>query len=66
MPVRAWYFIRFPSEGATAPSSIPGVGWSDQWSFWQAGYPGVMVIDTAPFRYPYYHTAHADLAGLKL
>jgi hypothetical protein len=35
---------------------MPGVGWSDQWSFWQVGYPGVMVTDTAPFRYPRYHT----------
>ena len=30
---------------------------SDQWSFWQHGYPGLMVTDTAPYRYPYYHTA---------
>ncbi|MEQ9552746.1 MAG: M28 family peptidase [Coleofasciculus sp. G3-WIS-01] len=47
---------KFPSEGATLPNLIPGVGWSDQWAFWQQGYPGVMVTDTAPFRYPYYHT----------
>ncbi|EDX70861.1 peptidase, M28 family [Coleofasciculus chthonoplastes PCC 7420] len=47
---------KFPSEGATLPHKIPGVGWSDQWAFWQQGYPGVMVTDTAPFRYPYYHT----------
>ncbi|MFP4414658.1 MAG: M28 family peptidase [Coleofasciculus sp.] len=47
---------KFPSEGATLPPMIPGVGWSDQWAFWQQGYPGVMVTDTAPFRYPYYHT----------
>ena len=47
---------RFPSEGIAAPSDWPGIGWSDQWSFWQEGYPGVMVTDTAPFRYPYYHT----------
>ena len=45
----------FPSEGA-APSGLPGVGWSDHWSFWQEGYPGVMVTDTAPFRNPHYHT----------
>lgn len=44
-----------PSEGAAAPDAIPGVGWSDQWSFWQNGYPGVMVTDTALFRYPHYH-----------
>ena len=45
------------SEGAAMPEFIPGVSWSDQWSFWQHGYPGIMVTDTAPFRYPYYHTA---------
>lgn len=45
----------FPSEGAALPSFVTGVGWSDQWSFWQVGYPGVMVTDTAPFRNPAYH-----------
>ena len=34
---------------------IDGIGWSDHWSFWQEGYQGVMITDTAPFRYPYYH-----------
>ncbi len=48
---------RFPSEGAALPAAVPGVGWSDQWAFWQQGYPGLMVTDTALFRYPYYHTA---------
>jgi hypothetical protein len=43
------------SEGAALPGGIPGVGWSDHWSFWQSGYPAVMVTDTAPFRYPDYH-----------
>ena len=47
---------RFPSEGIAAPGNWPGIGWSDQWSFWQEEYPGIMVTDTAPFRYPYYHT----------
>jgi Zn-dependent M28 family amino/carboxypeptidase len=46
---------RFPSEGVAAPAWIAGIGWSDQWSFWQEGYPGVMVTDTAPFRNPNYH-----------
>jgi hypothetical protein len=45
----------FPSEGAALPAAIPGVGWSDHWSFWQAGYPALMVTDTALFRYPAYH-----------
>ena len=45
----------FPSEGAALPSGVPGVGWSDHWAFWQAGYPAIMVTDTAPFRNPNYH-----------
>jgi Peptidase family M28 len=48
---------KIPSEGAALPWFIPGVSWSDQWSFWKNGYSGIMVTDTAPFRYPYYHSA---------
>lgn len=49
---------KIPSEGATLPSFISGVAWSDQWSFWQCGYPAaIMITDTAPFRYPHYHEA---------
>jgi hypothetical protein len=44
-------------KAAALPAMIPGVGWSDQWSFWQHGYPGIMVTDTALFRSPYYHEA---------
>jgi Zn-dependent M28 family amino/carboxypeptidase len=47
---------KIPSESVATFESIPGIGWSDQWSFWRHDYPGVMVTDTAPFRYPYYHT----------
>jgi len=47
----------FPSEALAAPGWITGVGWSDHWSFWQHGYPGIMVTDTALFRYGAYHTA---------
>lgn len=46
---------KFPSEGSAVPAAIPGVGWSDHWSFWQQGYPAIMVTDTAPFRNPNYH-----------
>lgn len=45
-----------PVQDLTAPADVPGVGWSDQWSFWEAGYAAMMVTDTAPFRYPWYHT----------
>jgi len=48
--------VAFPSEGVAAPESIPGIGWSDQWAYWQFGWPALMVTDTAPFRYPHYHT----------
>jgi hypothetical protein len=48
---------KVPSEGASLLESLPGVGWSDHWSFWQEGYVGLMVTDTAPFRYPHYHEA---------
>jgi hypothetical protein len=49
---------KIPSEGAALPAFVPGVSWSDQWSFWQQGYPAIMVTDTAPFRYPYYHSSN--------
>ena len=49
---------KIPSEGAALPWFVPGVSWSDQWSFWKHGYPGIMVTDTAPFRYPYYHSTN--------
>jgi Zn-dependent M28 family amino/carboxypeptidase len=47
---------RTPLQAAAMPAGLPGAGWSDHWSFWQAGYPGLMVTDTAPWRYPWYHT----------
>jgi len=46
----------FPMQSAVAPRSLPGVGWSDHWAFWQEGYPAIMLTDTAPYRYPEYHT----------
>ncbi len=47
---------KFPSEGLAAPGWVTGIGWSDHWSFWKSGYPGIMVTDTALFRYPQYHS----------
>jgi hypothetical protein len=46
---------QFPSEGAALPGMVSAAGLSDHWSFWQAGYKGLMVTDTAMFRYPWYH-----------
>lgn len=48
---------QFPFQAGALPGFIAGIGWSDQWAFWQQGYKAIMVTDTAPFRYPYYHTA---------
>ncbi len=47
----------FPAESLATFEFIPGVAWSDQLSFWREGYPGLMVTDTAFYRYAYYHTA---------
>jgi len=46
---------QFPSVGGAAPGFLPGIDWSDHWAFEQQGFPALMVTDTAPFRYPYYH-----------
>ncbi|UCF00490.1 MAG: M20/M25/M40 family metallo-hydrolase [Planctomycetota bacterium] len=50
---------KFPSEGGAFPSFVPGITWSDHYSFWQQNYPAIMLTDTAPFRYPHYH-GHED------
>ncbi|MEO7687841.1 MAG: M28 family peptidase [Sphingomonas sp.] len=46
---------QFPSIGGTVPGFVTGIDWSDHWSFEQVGIPAVMITDTAPFRYPWYH-----------
>lgn len=46
---------RVPIQSVATFASIPGVSWSDHWSFWRAGYPAVMVTDTAFLRNPHYH-----------
>ena len=46
---------QFPSHGVAAPGFIPGVSWSDHWSFRRHGFPAIMITDTAFYRYPHYH-----------
>lgn len=41
-----------------APAFIPGIDFSDQLSYWDAGYRAVMVTDTAFYRNLNYHTAN--------
>src|SRR5687767_12367437 len=47
----------FPSQGVAAPGFVPGVTWSDHWSFRRHGFPAIMVTDTAFYRNPHYHLA---------
>jgi len=47
---------KFPTIGGVAPAFIPGIDFSDHWAFAQHGFPAIMLTDTAPYRYPHYHT----------
>lgn len=40
-----------------APTILPGIDFSDHRSYWAAGYPALMVTDTAFYRNPNYHQA---------
>lgn len=46
-----------PVESINAPSSVPGVDFSDHASYWRFGMPAIMVTDTAFLRNPNYHEA---------
>ncbi|MDQ2695285.1 MAG: M28 family peptidase, partial [Pseudomonadota bacterium] len=46
-----------PVYSINAPRSLVGVDFSDQLNYWEAGYPAVMITDTAFYRNPHYHTA---------
>lgn len=45
-----------PHQAAALPGFIPGVNWSDHWSFWKHGVDAFLVTDTLLFRDPHYHT----------
>lgn len=47
----------FPIECVATFAAVPGIDWSDHAAFWREGYRAFMVTDTAPYRYPHYHTA---------
>lgn len=44
-----------PVCSIAAPGAVPGVDLSDHRSYWEAGFPAVMITDTAFFRNPRYH-----------
>ena len=45
-----------PVYSINAPSFVPGIDFSDHLSYWNAGYPAVMITDTAFYRNHNYHT----------
>jgi hypothetical protein len=49
----------FPIEAGVVPHWVKAADWSDHRSFWQFGYPGIMVTDTGGFRSPS-HTTRED------
>ncbi len=46
-----------PVYSLNAPALVPGVDFSDHLNFWLAGYPALMVTDTAFYRYDGYHSS---------
>lgn len=46
-----------PVYSINSPTFVPGVDFSDQLNYWNAGYDVVMITDTAFFRNPNYHTS---------
>lgn len=44
-----------PVETISAPPIVPGIDFSDNWSFGEFGYNAIMVTDTAFYRNPNYH-----------
>jgi hypothetical protein len=49
-------YSRFPVRRVVLFNFVPGVDFSDHWSFWQVGIPSIMITDTAFYRYSHYHS----------
>lgn len=53
----------FPSQALVAPEAlVPDIRRSDHASFWDSGYPAIMITDTADYRNINYHTV-GDVPG---
>ncbi len=46
----------FPIESVVTFGFVPGVDFSDNWSFWKGNFPSIMITDTALYRNPDYHS----------
>jgi Zn-dependent M28 family amino/carboxypeptidase len=49
--------MELPVRSINAPRAIPGIDFSDQLNYWDAGFDAVMITDTAFYRNPNYHEA---------
>ena len=49
--------MEVPVRSINAPRILPGIDFSDQFNYWDAGFDAVMITDTAFYRNPHYHTA---------
>lgn len=48
---------QFPIESVVTFQFVPGVEFSDHWSFWQEGYPAALITDTGFYRNPHYDSS---------
>ena len=54
----------FPIQVGVVPEWVKAADWSDHRSFWQFGYPGIMVTDTGGFRSPFHNTKEDTMEKL--
>ncbi|MEM7204139.1 MAG: M28 family peptidase [Planctomycetota bacterium] len=47
--------VDLPLQSLAALLPMDGIDWSDHRNYWAAGFPAVMLTDTAFFRNPHYH-----------
>jgi len=47
-----------PVYSIASPPQLPGIDFSDHRNYWRAGFPAIMITDTAFYRNTAYHTAH--------
>lgn len=55
---------RIEGRVLTLPEVAREVAWSDDWSFWQEGYPAFAVTDTAFLRHDDYHELNDTVDGI--
>ena len=56
--------VQLPVYSMNGPRFIQGIDYSDHRSYWEAGFPAVMITDTAFYRNDKYHTVQDTLERL--